>query len=283
MKKGMEKYRQIGLAEAKSRLVEMAAYLDKKCDENGLTLFMSGGTLLGAVRHKGFIPWDDDIDLYLSRPEYDRLIEIFRAEGNCGRYKLLTRELDGKYRYTYAKLVDARTRLFEGGGEAGTDLGLYVDIFPVDGLGDSVEQAKRQMKKANFYITLNLALLVSPWRKNVSFLKNLAIAFLRRAALLYGEDRLHEKLYALARSLPYGDSVYVGEYIDETGDRRIMNREEIYGGYVLMDFEGIKLKAPVGWDKWLTLFYGDYMTLPPEEKRVSLHDYELYDIDGENL
>ncbi|MCX4362008.1 MAG: LicD family protein [Clostridia bacterium] len=272
--------REIHIEEMKSRLLSIAEYLDKICQENGLTLFMSGGTLLGAVRHKGYIPWDDDIDMYLSRPEYDKLIEIFRAQGNSGRYKLLSHELDNNYLYPFAKLIDTQTVLIESGGYAGVGMGLFVDIFPVDGLGNSVEQAKKHMKKCNKWITLNLSLLVKPWRKNRSFAKNFAIACLRVIAKMYGAKKIHKKLRAIVMSLPYEESEYVGEFIDEIGDKRIMLKKEMFEDYEMMDFENLKLKAPKNWDKFLKQYYGDYMQLPPEEKRVLTHGYELYDKSG---
>lgn len=269
--------RTIQIDEMKQRLLSIAEYLDKLCEENGINLFMSGGTLLGAVRHKGFIPWDDDIDMYLSRPDYDRLIEIFRQQGNNGKYKLLAHELDDKYLYGFAKLIDTDTLLIEKGGDAGVEMGLFLDIFPIDGLGDDIKFAKKHMKKINKYIILNLSLLVKPWRKEVSFAKNFAIACVRVLAKMYGANRLHKKLSEIVHSVPYETSKYVGEFIDEIGDKRIMLKNEMYDDYVLMDFENIKLKAPKNWDKWLTQFYGDYMKLPPVEKRVLTHGYELYD------
>lgn len=271
--------REIGTEEMKKRLVEMVKELDKLCEENGLTLYMSGGTLLGAVRHKGFIPWDDDIDMYLTRPEYDKLIEIMREKNNGARYQLFAHELQKEYIYPFAKLVDTHTLLVESGGYAGKDIGLYVDIFPIDGLGNSIKEAKKQMRKTNKYTTLNLARLVKPWRKNVPFIKNFAIACLRVISDMIGSDKLLAKLDKQIRKTPYETSKYVGEYVDEVGEKRIMLKEEMYNGYVLLEFEAIKLKAPVNYDKWLTQFYGDYMQLPPEEKRVSTHNYKLYDLE----
>ena len=272
----------IDAEEMKQRLVVMTEYLDKLCEENGLTLYMSGGTLLGAVRHKGFIPWDDDIDMYLSRPDYDKLIEIFRNNGNDGKYKLLSHELDNNYLYTFSKFIDTDTLLIEAGGDAGNEMGHFVDIFKIDGLGNEIKTAKKHMKKCNKYITLNLALLVKPWRKNVSFIKNFAIACLRVVAKAYGANKLHKKLYTLVRSLPYESSKYVGEIIDEIGDKRIMLKSEMFDGYEVLDFENTKFKAPKNSDKFLTQFYGDYMKLPPEEKRVATHGYELYDKTSED-
>lgn len=269
--------REIGIEEMRSRLVEMVVDIDKVCRENGINLYMSGGTLLGAVRHKGFIPWDDDIDMYLSRPDYEKLIEIMKERNKNSRYKFLAHEIDDKYLYPFAKYIDTKTLLIEKGGYAGVEIGLFVDIFPIDGLGQSVEEAKKQMKRVNPYILMNLSLLVKPWRKEVPFLKNAAIAVLRLIAKIYGANRIHEKMVKIVKEVPYETSKYVGEFIDEIGDKRIMLKEDMYHGYVELDFENVKLKAPVNWDKFLTQFYGDYMKLPPVEKRVMTHGYELYD------
>lgn len=271
--------REIGMEEMKKRLVEMVKELDRICDENGLTLYMSGGTLLGAVRHKGFIPWDDDIDMYLTRPDYDKFIEIMRGKNAGSRYQLFAHELQKEYIYPFAKYIDTQTLLVEAGGYAGHQMGLFIDVFPVDGLGNSIKEAKKQMRKTNKYTVLNLARLVKPWRKNVSFIKNFAIACLRVISDMIGSDRLLAKLDKQVRKTPYATSKYVGEYVDEVGEKRITLKDEMYNGYVLLDFEWIKLKAPVNYEKWLTQFYGDYMKLPPEENRVKTHDYELYDLE----
>ncbi len=269
--------RKIEIDEMRQRLLSMAEYLQNICKENGLKMFLSGGTLLGAVRHKGFIPWDDDIDVHMPRPDYDRLIKIFREKENIGKYKLLSHELNDKYVYTFAKLVDDDTLLIEDDIYSGVDMGLYLDIFPIDGLGDDIATAEKQMKKMNKYLVMNYALLVKPWRKKCTFFKNFAIELMRCAVKIYGINRLHKKIRKLAKSLPYEQCEYVGEYIDQVGSNRIVRRSEVYGDSVDMQFEGLKLPAPVGWDKYLTQFYGDYMQLPPEKKRVATHGYILYD------
>ena len=267
--------REIGVEEAKKRLVEIAKYLDELCEKNGLTMFMAAGTLLGAVRHKGFIPWDDDIDVFLTRPDYDRLIEICRAD-NDGRYKLMAHELDENYLYTFAKMTDSETVLIEKGGYAGVEMGLYVDIFPLDGLGNDVATAKEHMKKAQKLINLNLSLLVKPWRKEVPFVKNAAIAALKAVAKLYGKNRIHKDLSDLLHALPYQESALVGGFCDQTSDSRILPKE-IFSSAERLPFEDVSFNAPVGWDEYLTRFFGDYMTPPPPEKRVFTHGYELYD------
>ncbi|MDE5549631.1 MAG: LicD family protein, partial [Clostridia bacterium] len=185
--------------------------------------------------------------------------------------------------YTFAKLVDMSTLLVENDIYSGVEMGLYIDIFPIDGLGNDIATAEKQMKKMDKYLTLNYALLVKPWRKGKSFIKNLSIEILRLMVKVYGVNRLHKKIDKLARSLPYEECEYVGEYIDQVGSNRIVKREETYGDCEEMEFERLILPAPKGWDKYLTQFYGDYMKLPPVEKQVFTHGYELYDKTSEEV
>lgn len=266
----------IEVEEIKERLLVMLEHLNNIFYDNGLKAYVAGGTLLGAVRHGGFIPWDDDIDLHMPRHDYDRFIEICK-KSNDGRYKLLCHEIDSKYNYTFCKFIDTTTLLIEKEVDAGVEMGLFIDIFPVDGMGDSIEAAKRQMIKMNRYLVMNYALLVRPWRKHASFIKNFAIACFKLFVKAYGANRLYKNINKLARSLPYETSKYVGEYIDAIGDKRIVEKDEVYGDAVLLNFENLQVNAPIGWDKYLSQFYGDYMQLPPIEQQVLTHGYELYD------
>ncbi len=272
--------RELGIEEAKQRLLKMMDELNQICEENGIDISASGGTLLGAVRHKGFIPWDDDIDVYIPRPQYKKLVEIMRERNKISRNVLLCHDLNEKYLYPFAKYVDTKTLLVEKEGYSGVEMGLFIDIFPIDGLGNSIEEAKKQMRKLNKYIILNLSLLVRPWRKNVSFVKNLAISMIRFVAKIIGPNWIHKRMNQIVNSLPYDTSKYVGEFSDEIGDKRIVLKSEMYEEYDLLDFENIKLKAPKQWDKYLTQFYGDYMKLPPVEKRVLTHGYDLFAKEG---
>ncbi|MCR4874148.1 MAG: LicD family protein [Clostridia bacterium] len=263
------------IVEIRELLLKAAETVKSICEDNGLEIFMGGGTLLGAIRHKGFIPWDDDIDLYMKRPDYDKFIEIMRQNNN-GRYRLECHEIDKNYLYPFGKFIDTNTILKEKGADSGIEMGLYVDIFPIDGLGADVKAAKKQMKKINPYIVMNLSLLVEPFRKGVPFTKNMAIAMIRVVAKMFGGDKLQKKISAIAHACSYETSVYAGQYMEATGDKRIFNKQEIYEDLKPMKFENTTFLATQNWDKYLSQTYGDYMTPPPKDKQVFTHAYKLY-------
>lgn len=268
--------RKIEIEEFKKILVEVMDDIHDFCEKHGLIYYLSGGTLLGAIRHNGIIPWDDDIDIHMPRPDYDKFIELYPKEG---KNVLLENRLNADYKYPYAKLYKKGTLIVEKGANVGVDIGIFVDIFPLDALGNSEKEAKRLMRKIYPYVNLNLSLLVAQWRDNVSFVKNFAIWNLHNIALMMGgHKKLLKKTDKIIRTYDYDTSAYVGEFIDEVQYKRITDKKLLDVRY-LHDFEGRQYYIPAGYDKILTDFYGDYMTPPPPEKQVLTHGLEAYSLE----
>ena len=271
--------REIGIDEAKKELVSVLDEFHGFCEKHSLKYVLAAGTLLGAVRHNGFIPWDDDIDIYMPRPDYDRLLKLYPSEGENDLYE---HSLNDMYKYPFAKIGKRGTLCVEKGGYSGIDIGIYIDIFPIDGLGNDYAEAKRTVRKVKKYVNMELSLLVEQWRKDVSFVKNFAIWILHCFTKLYGgHKKVLQKMKQVLSKRSYSDCKYVGQIVEMPQISKITERT-IYDDRQLHIFENGSYYIPSDYDFILRNLYGDYMKLPPEEKRVYAHGYKAYILDEEN-
>ena len=261
------------IKELRSILLSLASEVKKICEENNLRYYLSGGTLLGAVRHKGFIPWDDDIDMHMPRPDYEKFIEIYYKAG--GQNVLHAQELNPDYQYSFIKIAAKDTILYEKGAHCGVEMGVYIDIFPIDGLGDKIEDAHKIFRKIDLPIKLLMSYRVNKIRKHVSFAKNCLVIGASIVASFFGPKKLSKIIAETAKTYDFDKSKLVGSFIDEVGDNRIYEKE-LYEGQCELEFEGVMFSVPQGYKTILTKFYGDYMKLPPKEKQVFTHGYDAY-------
>ena len=271
--------REIGVDEAKKMLVGVLDEFHDFCEKHSLKYVLAAGTLLGAIRHNGFIPWDDDIDVYMPRPDYEKLLKLYPADGENDLYEY---NLNDKYMYPFAKIGKKGTLCVEKGGYSGVDLGIYIDIFPIDGLGNDLAEAKKTIRKVKRYVNMELSLLVEQWRKDVSFVKNFAIWVLHLLTKLYGgHKKVLRKMNKVLARKSYNESKYVGQIVEMPRVSKITERT-IYESRQLHVFEKGLYYIPSDYDVILRNLYGDYMKLPPEEKRVYAHGYKAYILDEED-
>lgn len=234
------------------------------CEEHGLRYFLSSGTLIGAVRHKGYIPWDDDIDIYMPRHDYEQFLRTYHDEN--GIYKAINPAKEPHYYYTFAKVVDLRTRMMEKETE-GYEIGVFMDIFPVDYVTDNMQERERVFK-----------------------LKKLLYKI--RRCKISNSNPLHSRIaYFVYKYLPLSvrqiEQKIRKLIVLETPTNTVCNMTEsgptIKGCFPAADivstvdilFEGKKYKTMVGYKDYLEHTYGDYMTLPPVEQRVT-HQFEAW-------
>ena len=267
--------------ELQTKLVDMLEWFHTFCEDNKIRYYLVCGTMLGAVRHNGIIPWDDDIDVAMPRPDYERLRNLC-SQCRSGKYVIEYPDRKvGEYPYLSAKVYDTQTTLIEKYRKP-VKRGIYIDIFPLDGVGNDYNTALKEFKRLQKKLTLNsmISCAMLPRRK---WHKNVAIALGRIISPLFvNKKRLVDKIERMCQEYSYHDSVYVANITCGFGARGIV-KKEWFGEPKLYEFEKLKVYGMEDPDSYLTAIYGDYMQPPPEDKRVSVHDYELLDLNKSYL
>ena len=264
------------MTELQNRLLEMLKWFDDYCRTNNLSYYAIGGTLLGAVRHKGFIPWDDDIDLAMPRCDYDRFTDLMKGK-KVGNYILETYNTENEdYCYPYNKIYDVTTTLIENYKKP-LKRGIFLDIFPIDGAGNTERDAINWCRFINrryyFYLTRTAAI-----RKERSLYKNIAIFLSNLIPTVFiNNKKLRISLDMLCRRYTLSESKYAGNLLGNWGVKEILKCKTI-GTPTEYEFEGIKILGVEHYDDYLTHIYGDWRKLPPEDKRHSHHDYIQLDL-----
>lgn len=280
--------KEISLPEAKKLMLDMLIDFTAFCDKNNYTYWLGGGTLLGAVRHKGFIPWDDDIDINMPREDYEMAIRNYSHE----IYEMDSISINKNSHIKHAILCDNRTELF-GSLKTGLKERVNIDIFPIDGIPDNSLKVNLLCLTEHILLACAIASSVTyvPSKrykdKNAGFmnwrfylrtaLKYTMITFLGHTSPSFWVGYIDR----LAKSTPFRGSKRVGCVV--SGVNGIKNEifvASVYSGKVPMQFEGHTFWSIEGYHEYLSRLYGNYMELPPVEKRVSHHDYKMYWKDG---
>ena len=238
-------------------------YVHQFCEENSITYFLSSGSLLGAVRHGGYIPWDDDIDIYMPRKDYERLLCEFKDNE---QFKLLNPAKEPHYYYTFAKVVDLRTRMVEKETE-GYEIGVYIDVFPVDYVPDDQKEREFVFKRKKLLYKIRRCKI----SKSNPLYSRLAYWFYR--LLPVSVEQLNRMIHKLiVREEP---TQYVCHLTEAgPGIKGCFPASDIASS-VNIKFEDRIYKTMVGYKNYLTCTYGDYMKLPPVDQRVT-HKFDAY-------
>lgn len=262
-----------------ARMLEMMGWFHAFCEENGVRYYMIGGTMLGAARHEGFIPWDDDVDIGVPREDFERMLEIGKTLDASSRY-VFESYRDGKpdFEYPFAKVYDTTTTLVENKRKR-PKRGLYLDIFPLDGMrGETREEAQRNFRPLRKKLDL-LAAVSSEVREGRAWWKNLIVrAFGLLPASLFGFQTLAAEIEGLCKQSSFYRAAFVGNLVGIRREKEIMAKA-CFGTPTLCPFEGRSFFGVEMPDEYLTCIYGDWRELPPPEKRCSEHSYLFLDLE----
>lgn len=264
-------------AEARDLQIRMLDTIVAFCEENNLRYFLSGGTLLGAVRHKGFIPWDDDIDINMPRPDAEKMYKI--SGGKIGEFELSHPETDPyspACQWFRCYSTDVIIENYYGGASKKPFYHpIFVDIFPIDGFPKDKKETRHFCHK----LILIRKMLGVSWHKGIMG-KNrkayVAHALAYFPSKVIGYKKWKRWFQDLAKHYSFEDCDYVGV----TTTIQYLEREKVkksdYIKPVLVEFEGKKYVAPGNYDTYLTQLYRNYMELPPLDKQKSDHYFKMY-------
>ena len=230
------------------RILDIVKDVDKICRENDIDYYILYGSALGAIRHQGFIPWDDDFDIGMTFDNYVKFLEICEKKLDKNKYYVQTPEKEKNYYLSFSKIRDIRTTLIEEGNE-NIDIvrSVYIDVFPLVGIPNN--KIKERILKINraFMLSANMNVINNKFLRCIFDI--ILKIFGRRKILKYTNDC--EYWYSIA-----------------DGDGYIQNKikREIYGKPKYVKFEDIMLPVPENTDKYLKNIYGDYMKIPSEEQ-----------------
>ena len=268
--------KKLDIRETKEVLLNILIELDKFCRIHDLKYYLCGGTLLGSIRHKGFIPWDDDIDIMMPRPDYEKLLN-WDKEFTWPAY---LNKVDWKHKsspYPFIKIIDTRTYIDEKYISANMNAkSLWIDVFPIDGNANS-KFFNQILYCRSLFLRKILKLRIANPKEGKSVLKKaikqLICPFLAPIDIHW----LCDKIDLLAKKYSFDESKCIGGVVWGYGTQETMYDKEGFMKSVDVYFENHIFKAPKNYDEYLSNLYSDYMKLPPESQRVS-HDYHAYKV-----
>ena len=248
--------------------LEILKAFDAFANKHSIPYHLAYGTLLGAVRHKGFIPWDDDIDVLVPRPEYERLLDLLEREGLGKRFTVASpRNRSKNHPYPYAKLLLNDTVVHEPKLDSKfSKSSIWIDIFPLDGLPNA--KACRAMTFFWALALKNLLYTAIVSSKHVSGIQKLAVLLLGPITRMVGIGRWVDWTERFATRHSYDEAKLVGNLVLTEGRKETIEKE-IASQTITLEFEGHPFPAPKHYDEYLTQLYGSYMELPPVEQRTT--------------
>ena len=261
--------KKLNIDEVRKIQINILDVVDDYCRKNNIKYWLDGGTLLGAIRHGGYIPWDDDIDIGMLREDFDLFMKTFNLSNT--RFKAYNIE-NNKGVYTpFGKVFDTDTILYEP-DENGYKMSINIDVFVYDNApDDNTVLEKMYDRRDKLYILNVLRTLIFIPHGNVLH-KIRGILFVN-AIKIFPKWFFCKKMVDNSKKYANTDTGFVGNF---TGVARICCRKEVVETFSEHSFENRMYVIPQKYDEWLRSFYGDYMKLPPVEKQVTHHTYVAY-------
>ncbi len=261
--------KELSAEEIKSIELNILTDVHNFCEQHGILYFLIGGTLLGAIRHQGFIPWDDDVDIAMPRPDYESFISNYSSRW----YEVKSIERTNNYVFTFAKVEDTKTVLIENKTNK-SNIGVNIDVFPVDGLPNDIEKAKKYADRSMRYKKL-ITIKQIKFRKGRSTAKNAVLAFGKIALLPFSYKRLTKMAIRYAKRYDFDNSDHVANLSWGFGKAEILSKAGVLKRR-LVTFQNRQFYITENYEDYLINRFGDYRKLPPEDERKSHHLFKAF-------
>jgi len=268
--------KELTIKEIQAISLEILKQIADVCEELNLRYYIIYGTLIGIIRHHGYIPWDDDVDIMMPRPDHDKLVS-YLAKHPIPNLRVFNRRTCSEYPYMITRISDDRYVLVME-NEKSFGMGIFIDIYPFDGLGNTKEEALKyglkgdrlsslcyQATREHFAIETTTSILRKIIKRPVYWLSK-----------AIGKNYFQNKIDKLNGKYKYDESQYVGCFIWLSGGMKDIFKKEWFNDYEIVKFEEYEFRIPKDYDKILTHIYGDYMKLPPEKDRIGHHYFKAY-------
>lgn len=244
--------------------------IDAFCRKNNLRYYLHAGTLIGAIRHKGFIPWDDDVDIAMPREDYERFCSIYNE--STDRYRIVTYKNTKGYYMPYGKVIDTRTILIhENVNSKIIDLGVFIDVFPLDNCSSDYKKAVKLYKKCKFLNSIKWTKVVKA--SDLHGWKKIAFPLAKMVFLPFSLKTILNKIDRIGQKYAGVDSRYIAVVTVMTYGLKELFDKKWFAESIQKEFENHKFSCPSGYDNILSKMYGNYMCPPPIEKQICPHSY----------
>ena len=264
------------LRQVQKKSLDMAIYFRDFCRENNLKFFLCGGCCIGAIRHKGFIPWDDDVDVFMPRDDYEKLGEIWGKKADIKRFYYCREDEVHHYRNLFATINDNNTTFIKvHQAELDINHGIVLDILPLDGYPNSKVSRACQVFWATIYSIFCAQISPINHGKLANLVGNLILKCVP-------SDKFRFKIWKFAEKKMTKYKIKDCNYITELCSGPLYMKKKYpkvaFDKAVYFNFEGEQMPVPAGYDEYLRIAFGDYMKLPPKEKQVPHHDVVFCDV-----
>ncbi len=260
------------MSEIQEKILDIYNSVRELCDRNGIIYFAIGGTCIGAIRHKGFIPWDDDIDIAIPIEDYERFISLCKDE--LPKNLSYCSGLEQLHNFTlFYKIMDTETTFIEDAIKEYPDVyrGVFIDVMPLAGL------PANKIKRKLFIIKLRILATFNSYRRHEfsktkeKWWKKAFLIILRPIIFSFPFNFFYIRYYKELKKHPTKTSESVGYTWSPNRLYKLTFSMKAFSDIVEMPFEDTTMKCPIGYEEFLSTMFGNYMQLPPENKRVSGH------------